>query len=130
MQDYRKRRVGRQDVTRAGIGALGILFLMLLAFFAVRGAWGMYTKFAAASAADAAAQTELETLKSQVHLVGASAEALVSMRGVEAGVRERYGVARPGEGQIDIIRREASSTPAEADKPNIFVKIFRALFVW
>ncbi len=130
MQDYRRRRAGRQDVTRAGLGALGVLLLALLAFFAVRGAWGMYTKFAAASRADAAAQVELETLRRQVDLVGASAEALVSDRGVEAGVRERYGVARPGEGQIDIIRRGATTTAPKADEPNIFVKMFRAIFVW
>lgn len=130
MQDYRRRRVGKQDMTRAGLGALGVILLALLAFFAVRGAWGMYTKFAAASAADAAAQVELETLKAQVHQVGASAEALVSARGVEAGVRERYGVARPGEGQIDIIRREATTTTQKRDEPNVFVKIFRAIFVW
>lgn len=130
MQDYRRRRAGRQDVTRAGLGALGVLALALVAFMAVRGAWGMYTKFAAASEADAAAKVELETLRSQVSQVGASAEALSSDRGVEAGVRERYGVARPGEGQIDIIRREATSTAAKPDEPNIFVKMFRALFVW
>lgn len=130
MQDYRQRRAGRQDVTRALLGVLGVLFLALVAFFAVRGAWGMYTKFAAASEADASAQAELETLRSQVSLVGASAEALVSLRGVEAGVRERYGVARPGEGQIDIIRREATTSVPRADEPNVFVKIFRALFVW
>lgn len=130
MQDYRRRRAGRQDVTRAGLGVLGVLVLALVAFMAVRGAWGMYAKFAAASSADAAAQAQLETLRSQVSMVGASAEALASERGVEAGVRERYGVARPGEGQIDIIRREATTTPARAAEPNIFVKIFRALFVW
>lgn len=130
MQDYRRRRASRQDVTRAGLGALGVIALALVAFFAIKGAWGMYTKFAAASEADAASQVELATLKSQVSQVGASAEALSSDRGVEAGVRERYGVARPGEGQIDIIRREATTTTPRAAEPNIFVKIFRALFVW
>lgn len=130
MQDYRRRRASRQDVTRAGLGALGVAMLALVAVFAIKGAWGMYTKFAAASEADAAAQVELETLRGQVGQVGASAAALSSDRGVEAGVRERYGVARPGEGQIDIIRREATTSPAKAAEPNIFVKIFRALFVW
>ncbi|MBP7770767.1 MAG: hypothetical protein KA066_02550 [Candidatus Pacebacteria bacterium] len=130
MQDYRRKRASRQDVTRAALGALGVLFLALVVFFAIRGAWGMYTKFAAASQADAAAHVELETLKGQVSQVGASAAALVSDRGVEAGVRERYGVARPGEGQIDIIRRDATSTPPVADEPNVFVKMFRAIFVW
>jgi hypothetical protein len=103
---------------------------MLVAFFAVRGAWGMYQKFAAASEADAASQVELGALKEQVSQVGASAAALSSTRGVEAGVRERYGVARPGEGQIDIIRRDATTTAPKAAEPNMFQKIFHALFVW
>lgn len=128
--DYRRRRAGKQDVTRAGLGALGMLLLACMAFFALRGAWGMYAKFVAASEADAAARQELEALRAQVGMVGASAEALSSARGVEAGVRERYGVARPGEGQIDIIRREVASTSPKKDEPNVFVKIFRAIFVW
>lgn len=128
--DYRRRRAGRQDVTRAGLGALGVLLLAFMAFFAVRGAWGMYGKFISASEADAAARQELEALRAQVGMVGASAEALSSARGVEAGVRERYGVARPGEGQIDIIRREVASSTPQRDEPNVFVKMFRAIFVW
>ncbi|HEV7449365.1 MAG TPA: hypothetical protein VGP13_02385 [Candidatus Paceibacterota bacterium] len=130
MQDYRKRRSSKQDVMRAVLGALGVLLLALVAFFAVKAAWGMYGKFAAASEADAAAHADLDGLKKQYTQVGAAAEALSSDRGMEAGVRERYGVAKPGEGQIDIIRREATTSAAAADEPNIFVKIFRALFVW
>ena len=130
MQDYRRRRAGRQDITRIILGVAGVLLLAMVAFFAARGALGMYSKFAAASQADVSAQAELETLRSQVSMVGASAEALASQRGVEAGVRDRYGVARPGEGQIDIIRREATISTPRADGPIVFVKIFRAIFVW
>lgn len=90
----------------------------------------MYGKFASASQADAAAQVELEDLRRQEAQIGAAAQALASDRGVEAGVRERYGVARPGEGQIDIIRREATTTDVGTKEPGLFTKIFRALFVW
>ncbi len=130
MKDYRRQRASKQDAMRAAIGALGVAALLFVAVYAAKGAWGMYTKFVSASEADAAAQVELETLKKQLTQVGASAEALVSDRGVEAGVRERYGVARPGEGQIDIIRREVASTTPKVEEPNVFQKIFRALFVW
>ncbi len=130
MKDYRRQRASKQDAMRAAIGALGVAALLFVAVYAAKGAWGMYTKFVSASEADAAAQVELETLKKQRAQVGASAEALVSDRGVEAGVRERYGVARPGEGQIDIIRREVASTTPKVEQPNVFQKIFRALFVW
>jgi cell division protein FtsB len=130
MQDYRKRRTTKQDALRAGLGLGGVLLLALVAYFAVKGAWGMYGKFAAASQADADAKQELSDLQGQYAQVGASVDALSSDRGVEAGVRERYGVARPGEGQIDIIRREATTSDATPGEPNIFVRIFRALFVW
>jgi len=130
MKDYRRQRASKQDAMRAAVGALGVAALLFVAVYAAKGAWGMYTKFVSASEADAAAQVELETLKKQLTQVGASAEALVSDRGVEAGVRERYGVARPGEGQIDIIRREVASTTPKVEQPNVFQKIFRALFVW
>ena len=130
MQDYRRRRGNKQDVLRAGLGLGGVLLLVFLAFFAVRGALAMYGKFASASQADASAKIELDDLKQQYDQVGAAAQALSSERGVEAGVRERYGVARPGEGQIDIIRREASSTGAAPKEPGFFSRIFRALFVW
>lgn len=90
----------------------------------------MYDKFVAASEADAAAQSELEEIRKQHGEIGAAVEALMSERGVEAGVRERFGVARPGEGQIDIIRREAPTTTRQVDEPGLLTKIFRALFVW
>jgi cell division protein FtsB len=130
MQDYRKRRAGRQDLTQAAFGLAGVAFLVFVAFVAVRGTWGMYGKFVAASNADAAARAELEELRAQHMQVGAAVAALSSERGVEAGVRERYGVARPGEGQIDIVRRQASTSDESAGSPNVFVRIFRALFVW
>ena len=130
MQDFRRRRNIKQDFLRAILGLCGVILLGLLAFFAVKGAWGMYGKFAAASQADADAHTELAGLQGQYNKVGAAVAALSSDRGVEAGVRERYGVAKPGEGQIDIVRREATTTDAAPQETNIFVKIFRALFVW
>ncbi|MDB5225119.1 MAG: hypothetical protein JWL87_71 [Candidatus Adlerbacteria bacterium] len=130
MQDYRKRRAGRQDLMQTGFGLAGVAFLVFVAFIAVRGTWGMYGKFVAASGADASARAELEELRSQHKHVGAAVAALSSDRGVEAGVRERYGVARPGEGQIDIVRRQATTSSESADSPNFFVRIFRALFVW
>lgn len=130
MQDFRRRRGNKRDALRTGLGALGVVGLGLVALFAIQGAWGMYGKFVAASEADAAAKLELEELKKQHDKIGTEASALMSDRGIEAGVRERFGVARSGEGQIDIVRREASSTPSAPDEPNIFQRIFRALFVW
>ena len=130
MRDFRRRRGNKHDMLRAALGALGVVLLAALAVFSARGAWGMYEKFVAASEADAAAQLEREELAHQYREIGAAVESMRSDRGFEAGVRERFGVARPGEGQIDIVRREAPTTTPRAEETNIFLKIFRALFVW
>ena len=108
----------------------GVLALAALAFFATRAAWDMYQKFAASAQADEAAGKELASLKDEQAKVGAAIESLSSDRGVEVGIRERYGVARPGEGEITIVRRAPTTTPDSAAPDNIFVKIFKAIFVW
>ena len=130
MQDFRKRRTGRQDWGRIVLGALGVVLLALGAFWAFQGAWGMYQKFALAAAADDASQKELAAQEEEYARVGAAVAALKTTEGVEAGLRERYGVAKPGEGEIDIIRRAATTTGGEGGNDNFFVKIFKAIFVW
>jgi hypothetical protein len=55
---------------------------------------------------------------------------LSSLRGVEAEVRERYGVARPGEGKIEIVRNSKGEDIQGLEDGNIFIRVFRSLFVW
>lgn len=131
MQEFKKRRSRNEELLRLTIRAFGALVLFLVMLAVVRAAWGMYGKFVQARNAKLATDIQLSELQGQYEQVGASVEALSSPRGVEAQIRQRYGVVKPGEGEIRIVLATAS-TSAEAVRPppNIFMRMWNALFVW
>jgi cell division protein FtsB len=130
MKDFSKQRTRKVEVWRFMLGVVVVCALFFLTVGAVRAAWGMYGKFEEAAASNDAAQKNLAQLKLQQANVEAQVEALSTAEGEEAGLRQAYGVARPGEGQIQIVRQaEDAETPVEQSS-NFFVRIFRALFVW
>ena len=110
MSDFRKRRGIGGEWLRLLLASAGVLALAALAFMGARAAWGMYGKFAVASEAHQAAEAQLLQLKGQHERVEGKVDTLSSERGVEAEVRERYGLSRPGEGQITIVRPQGSTT--------------------
>ena len=129
MVDFQKRRSKGAQLTRAIVGGAGMLALALVAFFAGRSALDMYGKFAEASAAQAGAEDRLAELQGRYTSVKTQVDALDSERGVEAAIRERWGLAKPGEGELDIVR-ESSTTPATTPAPNILERLWQILFVW
>ena len=129
MMEFKKRRTTQAELLRIVGGTLGMLALAALAFVAVRGAYGMYGKFAEAAAARAGAESQLAELQGRYASVKADVDAFSTDRGVEAALRERYGVAKPGEGQIDIIR-EASTTEPVAQQKNLLQKLWELISVW
>ena len=130
MQDFRKRRHPSQELLRAALATAGVLAVGVLAFVAARGAWGMYQKFEDASAASAAAEARLAALVGRRAAVGAEVAALETPRGVEGELRERYGVARAGEGQITLVHQAASSSSDVGQSGDWFASLWHALFVW
>jgi cell division protein FtsB len=109
----------------------GVLFLLILAIVSVKGTWEMYNKFSEAIDGEGAAKSDLASLQAQQAQVGAAVVSLSTDRGVEAQMRERYGVAKPGEGEIDIVQSATSTdvvTPAPQE--NLFMRIVKGLFVW
>ena len=104
--------------------------LLVITTVAVRASWGMYNKMLIASAAQEKAEAELASLtQEQTHVAAAIVE-LSSARGVEAQVRERFGVARPGEGAIQIARTEPTTTAATSTPTSWWARALHALFVW
>jgi cell division protein FtsB len=130
MQDFRKRRNMKAEILRVAMGSAGVVALAAVAFFGVRGAYNMYGKFVAASEARTSAQAQLASLQAQYNSVNTQVEELSSPEGVEAQVRERYGVAKPGEGEIDIVTEPPTTTPAQAPGQSWWQIIWHALFVW
>lgn len=130
VNDFRKRRNAKREIPRVILGCLGIVALGGLTFVAVQAAWGMYGKFAAASEARSDAEAQLAQLQTQYAKVEAKVAELNTSRGVEAAVRERYGVARPGEGAIDIVRHASTSESGTRSGDSWFSKLWQSLFVW
>lgn len=130
MRDFKKERGrGRQYIRMlTGLGSMAAL--ALVAFWAAQGAWGMYQKFADASDADAATEGELTTTQAQYTSVSTTVESLNTPRGLEAAVRERYGVGLPGEREIDIIREEAATSSMDTSHESLWAKVWHAIFVW
>lgn len=119
----------KREIPRMLLGCAGIVALAALAFVAARATWDMYGKFAAASEARTDAESQLAQLQSQYARVATQVEELNTERGVEAAVRQRYGVARPGEGEITIVR-QASTTDSTRSDESWFSKLWSSLFVW
>ena len=130
MRDFTKQH-GGSPVLRFLLGIGGVLLLLLITFGAVRAGYSMYSKFSEAADSDAQAHAELASLKAQQAQVSASVHSLSSPRGVEAQVRQEYGVAKPGEGKIQIVRDvSATNTDAGGQEGNFFNHILQALFGW
>lgn len=130
VNEFRKRRNLKRELPRVVMGCLGIIALGGLTFMAARAAWDMYGKFAAASQARSDAEVQLAQLQTQYAHVEAQVKALNTERGIEAAVRERYGVAKPGEGEIDIVHSASTSQSASKGDESWFAKLWHSLFVW
>lgn len=130
MRDFNRRRSRREELTRFGIRLAWVLALLVITVAAVRGAWAMYGKFTSSASADSAAQQNLASLKAQEAQVDEAVSSLSTEEGVEAQMRERYGVAKPGEGEIEIVTDAASTTPPSPASQNLFSRIFHAVFPW
>lgn len=129
MRDFVKRHK-THNARRLLISAGGLALLVLITAVMIRAAWGMYGKFAEASNSDELAQNELAQLQVQQTQVAASVDSFTSSRGIEAQVRERYGVVKPGEGQIQIVRDSSTTTVRSIPTQNLFKRAWQALFGW
>ena len=129
MREFKKRRTAGAEILRVSLGVAGIAALFGIAFIASRAAWDMYGKFAEASTARTTAEVQLQDLRARDQKIEADVQALSSARGIEGTVRERYGVALPGEGEIRIVR-QATSTEVLRQEPNLLQKFWQSLFVW
>lgn len=111
--------------------ALGASVLLLFVSSAsVKAAWEMYQTFDIAAEERAMAEAELAALELEHAQMSAILKSFGSERGVEAAIRERFGVVKPGEGEIRIVRVEESGTVEEAAHGNPFSRLFNALFKW
>lgn len=131
MRDFKVQRSRTRESLRffwLCAGVLGVLALMVASAHA---AWDMYVKFSVASKADEAAQGDLASLKAQYASVGEAVQNLSTERGEEGEIRERFGVGKPGEGAIEIVRTATSTDAAQNTLPqDLWSRLMRAFVVW
>lgn len=130
MNDYRKPHTSH-DIVRFYASMVVVIILFALTTVAVRAAYGMYQTFNTAAIEAGSAGTELATLEAQYVQVQTTLAALGTERGMEKTVRERFGVARPGEGEIRIVRDQGNTeTDIVVQDKNIITQFLQSLFVW
>jgi cell division protein FtsB len=110
MREFKKRRSTRAEMLNFLMRLSGALVLLVITFWAVRGAYDMYWRLSAATMGQQEAQAELAHMQTQEKTVSASVGELSSPRGQEALLREHYGVVRPGEGVVQIVHQSATSS--------------------
>ena len=76
------------------------------------------------------AQAELGNLQVQKEKLAASLAHISTQAGQEKELRERFGVVRPGEGEIQIVHNVATTSGVQTQKPSWWLRVFHALFVW
>ena len=130
MREFKKRRSSRQEWVRAAAGVLGALVLLVVTSYMVSAAWGMFGKFRAASRGQENARAALANLETQKAQLGASLASISTPEGQEKELRERFGVVKPGEGEIQIVQAPATTTNAPEPQEGWWARVFHALFVW
>lgn len=130
MREFKRAWTREGRITRVILRTVGVGLLAAVAFMSLRAAWGMYDKLLEATDRERLAQAELQTLRTQKNTIDTQLALLSSSRGVEAQVRDRYGVVRPGEGEIQILAapEAVDATPAKPD--GFWSRLWQALFVW
>ncbi len=129
MRDFKKRRMQKKDTGRFALRLVGVALLAVVTFTAAHSAWDMYGKLVRATQQQEETQRQLALLTAQANQVQASVAALSSGRGVEEQMRERFGVARPGEGEITIVENTTTAS-STAPEPSWWQRLYHTLFVW
>lgn len=130
MREFKRAWTREGRITRVILRTVGAGLLAAVAFVSLRAAWGMYDKLLEATDREHLAQAQLQTLRTQKDTIDTQLALLSSSRGVEAQVRDRYGVVRPGEGEIQILAAPEAVGTAPAKPEGFWSRLWQALFVW
>ncbi len=130
MQEFKKHHTKTRALVRFSVLLVGTLFLFVTAGVAVSSAWGMYGTFTTAATAKEDAEKSLKSLQEDEARIRATVAALASDIGIEKEVRERFGVVRQGEGEIQIVRNSPQEDLQQTEDKNIFMRALHSLFVW
>jgi cell division protein FtsB len=105
---------------------IAVVVLSAVAFVFSRAAVRMFERYQGASVAGAAASSDVQELRDRKEDLEGRIARLSTDRGMEEALRHRYGVAREGEGVIEIV--EVAPPPDEPLEEGGIVGWFKRLF--
>ena len=124
-----RRRRSRIEVMLRAFGTYAFaLVLLALAVSLGMAASKMYGRMAMASEGEDAALHQLEQAQAEQAQVDSDLQNLATPRGVEGELRQRYGVAKPGEGVIKIVSAAQATSTSPQSSDSIFVRIWHIFF--
>jgi hypothetical protein len=125
-----QRKDGRSELVRLALRAGAALALLSISVLLLRATWRMYVRMTNASQAQQQAQVELAAVAAQQHGASSTLEALSTAQGQEAQIRQRFDLAKPGEGEIDLIYTASSAGATATSSAPWWQKVWQALWVW
>lgn len=111
MAAFEQRREAKQDPMRLLWRRVGAVLLLLLTVALFRGVWGVYQKEKESNALRIEAQSQLSDLERREGELRMDIAELKTDRGIEEELRERYNLAREGEGVVVLV--EPPQAPPE-----------------
>jgi hypothetical protein len=130
MEDFKKHHPKTHYVLRFAATLLGTVILFATAGVAVSSAWNMYGTFSVAAGAREEAEQALRSAQDEQTRISAAVTGFTTDSGLDREVRERFGVVKPGEGEIRIVREAPTEASSEDEQQNGFMRTLRSLFVW
>ena len=116
----------KKQVRRFTSSKLVLLILLILIVSVGRGAYGMYLKYAEATAALSVRETAFETLSDRQETLANNLADLDTTRGQEAIMRSTYMVAKPGEEVIILVpNKETDDASKTSDKKDWWSNIVK-----
>ena len=120
MGSERKRYTRAELVVRVASMALMAGVLLLLAFLSVLAAWNIFLRYELAKQDATTSQKDLVQITSRYDQAKADVARLSSSLGVEAALRQQFGVLKPGEGEIILVGGAATTSAISAPSQNGF----------
>ncbi len=130
MQGYKRKQTRHGSIVQWLLRGGVVLVLLVLCIFSIRATWGMYQKFVEASQGQDLVQAQLHSLQMQEQTIGAAVQELNSREGFEAQVRARYGVVKPGEGEIQIVATEPTASSTGGSSYSFWYRLWHPFSLW
>ena len=100
----------KRKIKRLLYSKITLVCLLLLIALLIKMVWGVYEKQALTADNLAKTSASLETLQAREEMLSSEIDRLKTKSGTEAEIRDKYGLAKPGEEVITIVDQDNSTS--------------------